>query len=109
MISLRSSRAFTLVLMLSSAAAAPAAAAQCTRGWTGTVQYARSQSNNSNKTVDRVSGKGTDTTNWTMTYDYAAQVAVREGPGTGDSVGRANITLSQVSSRVAGEAATPMK
>ena len=54
MITLRSSRALTIGLMLSSVAS-PVAAAQCTRGWTGTIQYARSQSNSDNKTVDHVS------------------------------------------------------
>jgi pimeloyl-ACP methyl ester carboxylesterase len=92
----RASRAIALAWMLSTAAA-PAAAAQCTRGWTGTVQYTRSQANSSNKTVDRVSGKGTDTTNWTMTYDYVAQVAVREGPDPESSIGKANISLASVS------------
>ena len=77
MITLRSSRALTIGLMLSSVAS-PVAAAQCTRGWTGTIQYSRSQSNSDNKTVDRVTGTGTETTNWTLTSEYGAQVAVRE-------------------------------
>ena len=96
MITLRSSRALTIGLMLSSVAS-PVAAAQCTRGWTGTIQYARSQSNSDNKTVDRVTGRGTETTNWTLSYEYGAQVAVREAPGSDNSLGTANINLTSVS------------
>lgn len=90
--------ALAISLILSSTAfSTSAAAAQCTRGWTGSVQYSRSQANNSSKTVERVSRKGTDTTNWSMTYEYAAQVAVRAAPEPDLSVGRANITLNSVS------------
>jgi pimeloyl-ACP methyl ester carboxylesterase len=96
MITLRASRSITLALMLAGAAG-PVAAAQCTRGWTGTVQYSRSQANSSNKTVDRISGKGKDTTNWSMTYDYGAQIAVREGPDPDSSLGKANVSLTSVS------------
>lgn len=90
--------ALAVGLTLSSTALpAAAAAGQCARGWTGTVEYTRSQANNSSKTVERVSRKGTDTTNWSMTYNYAAQVAVRATPDPDLSVGRANISLSSVS------------
>ena len=90
--------ALAISLILSSTALPTvAAAAQCTRGWTGSVQYTRSQANSSSKTVERVSRKGSDTTNWSMTYDYAAQVAVRATPDPDISLGRANITLSSVS------------
>ena len=90
--------ALSVGLILSSTALpAAAAAGQCARGWTGTVEYTRSQANNSSKTVERVSRKGTDTTNWSMTYNYAAQVAVRATPDPDLSLGRANISLSSVS------------
>lgn len=95
---MRTLPALAIGLMLSSMAVPVVAeAAQCTRGWTGSVQYSRSQANKSSKTEERVSRKGTDTTNWSMTYDYAAQIAVRAAPEPGLSVGRANITLSSIS------------
>ncbi len=98
MIVSRALPALAIGLILSSTAVpVAAAAAQCTRGWAGTVEYARSQSNNSSKTVERVSRKGTDTTNWTMTYEYAAQVAVRATADPDLSLGRANISLSSIS------------
>lgn len=81
------------VLLLSSAA--PVAAAQCEGGWAGTVTYARTQNSNNSKTVDRISGKGTQTTDSTFSYDYAAQVAVRPN-GSGDSLSKANISLASV-------------
>lgn len=88
-----------IALMLSGTALpAAAAAAQCVGGWAGSVQYTRSQANSSSKTVERVSRKGTDTTNWSMTYNYAAQVAVRATPDPDLSLGKANISLSSVSS-----------
>jgi pimeloyl-ACP methyl ester carboxylesterase len=96
MIDLRTLPALTAGLILSGAAT-PAIAAQCTRGWTGSVQYSRSQANSNTKTEQRVSGKGTETTSWSMTYDYGAQVAVRETPDADVSIGRANISLSSVS------------
>lgn len=84
--------------MLSTTAVPLAAeAAQCTRGWAGAVQYSRSQANNSSKTEQRVSGKGTETTNWSMTYDYVAQVAVRATAEPDVSIGRANINLNSIS------------
>ncbi|MGH6782932.1 MAG: esterase/lipase family protein, partial [Sphingomonadaceae bacterium] len=84
--------------MLSTTAVPLAAeAAQCTRGWAGTVQYSRSQADSSSKTEQRVSGKGTETTNWSMTYDYVAQVAVRATAEPDVSIGRANISLNSIS------------
>jgi pimeloyl-ACP methyl ester carboxylesterase len=102
MIVLRSLPALAIGLMLAStavpvAAEAAAAAAKCTRGWAGSVQYSRSQANSSSKTEERVSRKGMDTTNWSMKYDYTAQIAVRATPQPDFSVGRANISLSSVS------------
>ena len=86
--------ALALGLMLSAAAAPAAGAGTCTRGWTGSVEYSRSQADSNSKTVERVSRKGTETTNWSMKYEYAAQVAVREAAEPGLSAGRANISVS---------------
>ncbi|MGR4893264.1 esterase/lipase family protein [Sphingopyxis sp. LARHCG72] len=74
-----------------------AAAAQCASGWAGSVQYSRSQANSDSKTEKRVSGKGTETTNWSMNYEYAAQVAVRATPDPDVSTGRANISMTSTS------------
>ena len=94
---LRTLPALTAGLMLSGAALPVAAATQCASGWAGTIQYIRKQSNSDSKTQTRVSGKGTETTNWAMTYDYTAQVAVRPAPGGDFSLGRANISMNSVS------------
>lgn len=78
-------------------AAAPSAprASNCTGAWTGVVSYARTQTQTNNKTVPRVSGRGEDTTEWQMKYDYRATVSVLEAPErNGSSVGRANINHS---------------
>lgn len=96
----RSLPALTAGLLLSGAAlpvVASAAGGTCTRGWTGSVQYFRSQANSSSKSQERVSGKGMDTTNWSMTYDYSAQIAVREAAEPGLSAGRANVNVNSVS------------
>lgn len=94
---LRTLPALAVGLTLSGAAVPVAAAgAKCTRGWAGTVEYSRHQANSDSKTVARVSGKGTETTNSSMTYDYAAQIAVRPAPEADYSLGRANISLSSV-------------
>src|SRR3712207_103876 len=67
----------------------------CSGAWTGVVTYTRTQSQSNNKTVPRVSGRGEDTTNWQMSYNYRATVAVLESPErNGSSVGRANINHS---------------
>ena len=78
------------------AAAAPARkAAACTGAWTGVVTYTRTQTQTNNKTVPRVSGRGEDTTDWEMRYDYRATVAVAEAPErNGSSVGRATVKHS---------------
>src|SRR5438552_13241739 len=57
-----------------------AAAPKCSGAWTGTVTYTRSQSQTDNKKIDRVSGRGYDTRNWEMKYEYNARVAVVESP-----------------------------
>jgi pimeloyl-ACP methyl ester carboxylesterase len=67
-------------------------APKCTGAWTGSVTYKRQQSQTDNKTIKRVSGRGEDTRNWEMKYDYQASVAVVESPEkNGSSVGRATI------------------
>src|SRR5687767_13391582 len=78
------------------AAAAPKkAAAACAGAWTGVVNYTRTQSQTNNKTVPRVSGRGEDTTQWEMKYDYRAAVSVVEAPERdGSSAGRATVTHS---------------
>ena len=91
--------ALAIGLILSSTAfPAAAAASQCVRGWMGSIQYSRSQANNSSRSEQRVSGKGMDSTTSSMTYDYSAQVAVRAGTAPGVSFGRADIGLTSVSS-----------
>lgn len=70
-----------------------ASAPKCSGAWTGTIAYSRKQSKTNNKKVERVSGRGTDTTNWEMKYDYNARVAVVESPEkNGSSAGKATIT-----------------
>lgn len=74
---------------------APAAVPKCSGAWTGTVTYTRTQSQNDNKRIERVSGRGHDTRDWQMKYDYKAQVAVIESPERdGSSEGRATINHS---------------
>ena len=74
-------------------AATPAKKAPaCSGAWTGVVTYTRTQSQSNNKTVSRVSGRGEDTTEWQMSYNYRANVAVLESPEkNGSSVGRASV------------------
>ena len=62
------------------AANKPASAPKCSGAWTGTVTYKRTQSRTDNKKVERVSGRGYDTRNWEMKYDYNARVVVTEAP-----------------------------
>ena len=70
-----------------------ASAAKCSGAWTGTISYKRTQGMTENKTVDRVSGRGKDTRNWEMKYDYSARVSVVESPEkNGSSDGKASIT-----------------
>jgi len=93
---MRTLPALAVGLTLSGAAApvAAAAAAQCTAGWAGTVEYSRHQASSDSKTVKRVSGKGTETTNNSINDDYVAHVAVRPAPDGEYSLGAANINLS---------------
>ncbi len=98
---LRTFPALSVGLLLSSAAApiaADAAAAKCVRGWTGTVQYVKNQSNSRTKSEPRISGKGTETTSWSMTNNYAAKISVRAGVQPGSSAGRAVVNYALVSS-----------
>jgi pimeloyl-ACP methyl ester carboxylesterase len=72
--------------------ASKAKAQSCSGAWTGVVNYTRTQTNSNNKTVPRVSGRGEDTTEWQMNYNYRAAVAVVESPEkNGTSAGRASI------------------
>lgn len=75
-----------------------APATKCSGAWTGTITYKRIQAITNNKTVDRVSGRGQDTTNFEMKYDYSARVAVVESPErNGSSSGRGTVTHSMTS------------
>lgn len=93
----RSTPALMIGAMLASAAGPAIAADQCDRGWAGTIRYTRTQSNANTKTQQRISGKGHETTDWSMAYNYAAQVSVRPAPSSDFSLGRANIEMSSVS------------
>lgn len=74
------------------------ASTDCSGAWTGTVTYSRTQTQTDNKTVERVSGRGTDTRNWEMRFEYNATVQVYEAPEkNGTSLGRASITSSLTS------------
>lgn len=68
---------------------------KCSGAWTGVIKYTRTQSMSDNKTVERVSGRGKDTRNWEMKYDYKANVSVVESPErNGNSIGKASINHS---------------
>lgn len=70
-------------------------AQKCSGAWTGVVTYTRTQNMSDNKTVERVSGRGRDTTDWQMKYDYKASVSVVESPErNGSSIGKARINHS---------------
>jgi pimeloyl-ACP methyl ester carboxylesterase len=70
-------------------------APKCSGAWTGSVTYTRTQSMTENKTTERVSGRGRDTRDWQMKYDYKVQVAVIEAPErNGSSRGRATVNHS---------------
>lgn len=74
-------------------------AAKCSGAWTGTITYTRTQSVTDNKTTPRVSGRGEDTRNWEMKYDYKAQVTVVEAPDrNSSSIGKGTVTHSFSSS-----------
>lgn len=100
---LRTLPTLAIGLMLSSAtlpvaAGMPTAAAgKCAGGWAGSVRYSRTYANSSSKTVQRVSGTGTETSNWSMNSNYTAQVSVRATPDPDISLARANISMSSVS------------
>ncbi len=78
------------------AAAQPKPTAQgCSGAWTGVITYTRTQTASNNKTVQRVSGRGEDTTDWQMRYNYRGTVAVVESPErNGSSIGKASINHS---------------
>ncbi len=79
----------------SQASAANKTAQKCSGAWTGTISYTHTQSLTNNKTIERVSGRGKDTTDFEMKYDYKAQVAVIEAPErNGSSLGRATVNHS---------------
>jgi hypothetical protein len=70
-------------------------APQCSGAWTGMISYTRTQSQSDNKTVERVSGRGKDTREWQMKFDYKGAVSVIESPEkNGQSIGRATINHS---------------
>ncbi|MGB8507828.1 MAG: hypothetical protein WCD76_05450 [Pyrinomonadaceae bacterium] len=70
----------------------------CSSAWTGVMTYTRTQSNSNHKTVQRVSARGEDTTDWQMNYNYRATVAVIETPErNGTSTGKASINHSLTS------------
>ena len=75
------------------ASAKPTAAkVKCSGAWTGIVVYTRTQNTSDNKSVQRVSGRGQDTRDWQMKYNYSARVAVIERPEqNGSSTGKATI------------------
>jgi pimeloyl-ACP methyl ester carboxylesterase len=85
---------------------APSAGAQqkqraqtCSAAWTGRVTYARTQADAHSKTVPRVSGRGEDKTDFQMSYNYRATVAVVESSEkNGSSVGKASINHTFTSS-----------
>ena len=77
------------------AAATPAAGGGDSEAWTGVITYTRTQSQADSKTIERVSGRGKDTRNWEMNYNYKATVGVLESPEkNGSSIGQATIAHS---------------
>ena len=79
--------------LVSSSGSQPKKGAQtCSAAWTGRVTYARTQSDAHSKTVPRVSGRGEDKTDFQMSYNYRATIAVVESPEkNGASDGKASI------------------
>jgi len=80
--------------------------AKCSGAWTGVVSYTRTQTMTNEKTVERVSTRGEDKTNWEMKYDYKARVRVVDSPEkNGSSVAKADIdhTFSSIEKTVATE------
>jgi pimeloyl-ACP methyl ester carboxylesterase len=81
------------------AASQPKRAQTCSAAWTGRITYARTQADAHSKTVPRVSGRGEDKTDFQMSYNYRATVAVVESPEkNGSSIGRAGINHTFTSS-----------
>jgi pimeloyl-ACP methyl ester carboxylesterase len=77
----------------------PVSAPKCSGAWTGIITYTRTQSSSNSKTVERVSGRGQDTTTFEMKYDYKASMAVVEAPEkNGSSNGIATINHNFTSS-----------
>jgi pimeloyl-ACP methyl ester carboxylesterase len=75
-----------------------AAAPKCSGAWTGTVTYTRTQSANNDKTVERVSGRGKDTTHFEMSYNYTAQAVIAESPAMdGTSIAKATVNHTMTS------------
>jgi pimeloyl-ACP methyl ester carboxylesterase len=74
---------FSLTAQRKPAANKTVSAPKCSGAWTGSVTYTRSQAMTNNKTEDRVSGRGKDTTNFEMKYDYKAKVTVTEANAKG--------------------------
>lgn len=73
---------------------------ECTGdAWVGTITYQRTQQTSNEKTTERVSKRGRDTTSFQMTANYTAQVTVSQSPDQKDqSVGKASINSSLRSS-----------
>ncbi len=70
----------------------PTSAKKCSGAWTGTVSYTRTQSMSDTKTEKRVSGRGEDTRNFEMRYNYSARVSVVESPEmNGSSIARGTV------------------
>lgn len=73
---------------------------ECTGdAWVGTITYRRMQQRSNDKTTERVSRRGQDTTSFQMTSSYTAQVTVSQSPDQKDqSIGKASINSSTKSS-----------
>src|SRR3954470_17536002 len=92
---------FLFAAVASASAAAPAAKKHAaaanarSEAWTGVITYTRTHTQTDTKTLERVSGRGKDTRNWEMNFDYKATVGVVEAPEkNGTSVGKASISHS---------------
>ena len=68
---------------------------ECSGGWSGTITYTKTSSDSTNKTVDRVSGRGKDTRSWEAKRNYSAQFNVRaSADGNESSTATASISMS---------------
>jgi pimeloyl-ACP methyl ester carboxylesterase len=96
-----------LATLLSASAIAVAQTAPtgqvCTSSaWTGTVSYSRTQHLADSSTTDRVSGRGKDTKDFELNYNYKALVAVAESPyGDGSNVATATVNHKMSSKETA--------